>query len=93
MSSWDEGFQPRHVSVRFLSDEIGELFSIVSVAKGRSSFLKKRTKKLLSIWCVPPANDRAPMDKSFLLLFFKKEALAYLRKSSISSITFSGCSN
>jgi hypothetical protein len=40
--------------------------------------LKKRSKKLLSLWCVPPAIDWAPMDKSFLLLFFKKEALPSL---------------
>jgi hypothetical protein len=39
--------------------------------------LKKRSKKLLSIWYVPRAADWAPMDRSFLLLFFKKEALAF----------------
>jgi hypothetical protein len=49
------------------------------VARQRSSsFLKKRTKKLLSI------GTRVPPDKSFLLLFFKKEVLpscSYAAKS------------
>jgi hypothetical protein len=38
---------------------------------------KKRSKKLLLIWFSgAPAVVRTPMSKSFLLLFFKKEALA-----------------
>jgi hypothetical protein len=44
--------------------------------KGRSSFLKKRSKKLLIIGaCVgEPITDRSqPSEKSFLVLFFKKE--------------------
>jgi hypothetical protein len=45
------------------------------IDEGRTSFLKKRSKKLLPVWCVPPATDWAPMDKSFLVLFFKKEPL------------------
>jgi hypothetical protein len=46
-------------------------------SKKRSSFLKKRTKKLLLIG---PAVETAarPIHQSFLLLFFKKEALAYI---------------
>jgi hypothetical protein len=48
--------------------------------KASSSFLKKRTKKLLSVPRVrttagAPAKQ---MDKSFLVLFFKKELLAFL---------------
>jgi hypothetical protein len=39
--------------------------------EGRPSFLKKRSKKLLSIGSV------ALMVKSFLVLFFKKELLPY----------------
>jgi uncharacterized lipoprotein YmbA len=42
-----------------------------------SSFLKKRTKKLLLFWRALPGR-RATACKSFLLLFFKKEALAFL---------------
>ena len=44
---------------------------MVGRAKASSPFLKKRTKKLLSVW-------RAPTDKSLLLLFFRKEVLAFL---------------
>jgi hypothetical protein len=45
----------------------------------KSSFLKKRTKKLLPL--VPRTGDarcakRRHQEKSFLLLFFKKEALS-----------------
>jgi len=42
--------------------------------------LKKRTKKLFPVWRVPQANDWVPMSKRFLLLFFKKEALAFFSK-------------
>jgi hypothetical protein len=46
--------------------------------------LKKRSKKLFPVWGVPPAGVRAPKGKSFLLLFFKKEALlAFLRLSTL----------
>jgi len=48
--------------------------------KGRTSFLKKRSKKLLLITSSLPfkwANRVQPLtDKSFLVLFFKKELLA-----------------
>jgi hypothetical protein len=51
--------------------------------KGRSSFLKKRSKKLLSIAFGRMARKGPRMkpetDKSFLLLFFKKEVLPSLR--------------
>jgi hypothetical protein len=40
------------------------------------SFLKKRTKKLLRLGRDSPATPRQRR-KSFLLLFFKKEGLAY----------------
>jgi len=45
--------------------------------EGSSSFLKKRTKKLLfalNAYCYYPA--RRPTVKSFLVLFFKKELLS-----------------
>jgi hypothetical protein len=50
-------------------------------SEGSSTFLKKRTKTLFpgaSHEAVPPAVAEAPTDKSFLLLFFKKEALPSL---------------
>jgi hypothetical protein len=43
--------------------------------EGRSSFLKKRTKKLLFVGRRAGRTGAAPMSKSFLLLFFKKEVL------------------
>jgi hypothetical protein len=42
------------------------------------SFLKKRTKKLLFVWSRAGPTGAAPMSKSFLLLFFKKEVLSFL---------------
>jgi hypothetical protein len=51
------------------------------VTKRSSSFLKKRSKKLLLMargFRSASANTRLPMtDKSFLVLFFKKELLAF----------------
>jgi hypothetical protein len=44
------------------------------------SFLKKRAKKRLTFGLVLPKH-RATAEKSFLLLFFKKEALAFFRRS------------
>jgi hypothetical protein len=44
--------------------------------EGKASFLKKRSKKLLSIGRplrAPIADRSQPGDKSFLVLFFKKE--------------------
>jgi hypothetical protein len=41
--------------------------------EGSGSFLKKRTKKLLRVWAEPIRKGRSQTDKSFLLLFFKKE--------------------
>ncbi len=46
-----------------------------------SSFLKKRTKKLLLIG-VPGPRPRTPIVKSFLVLFFRKELLLLLLLSS-----------
>jgi hypothetical protein len=43
--------------------------------KGSSSFLKKRTKKLQLLLSRDVATPMAQGVKSFLLLFFKKEAL------------------
>jgi hypothetical protein len=42
--------------------------------------MKKRTKKRLSVWVsgAPAVVRTQATDKSFLLLFFKKEALAFL---------------
>jgi hypothetical protein len=45
--------------------------------KGSGSFLKKRTKKLLSLGYVLPASPRQNR-KRFLLLFFKKEGLSHV---------------
>jgi hypothetical protein len=42
--------------------------------KESGSFLKKRTKKLLPVGARTAVH--APMDKSFLVLFFKKEPLS-----------------
>jgi hypothetical protein len=48
-----------------------------SFKQGRGSFLKKRTKKLLVLDPVDGAPP-GPYGGSFLLLFFKKEVLAFL---------------
>jgi len=52
--------------------------------EGSASFLKKRSKKLLSLGraalspgTVPVERAARPRDKSFLLLFFKKEVLSF----------------
>jgi hypothetical protein len=49
--------------------------------EGSSSFLKKRTKKLLliaaSVRSQLAASVLPAIDKSFLVLFFKKELLSY----------------
>jgi hypothetical protein len=44
-------------------------------AVGRRSFLKKRTKKPLRVWARCIRRGRSQTNKSFLLLFFKKEDL------------------
>jgi hypothetical protein len=44
----------------------------------RSSFLKKRTKKLLQQCARSSREDRSQNGQSFLLLFFKKEGLPFL---------------
>ncbi|WP_139333942.1 MULTISPECIES: hypothetical protein [Acidiphilium] len=48
--------------------------------QGRIFFFvnKKEAKKTLLIWARARENARAPESESFLLLFFKKEALPYL---------------
>jgi hypothetical protein len=46
--------------------------------KQGGSFLKKRTKKLSDLGAAP-VEPSDPMNKSFLLLFFKKEDLRLLR--------------
>jgi hypothetical protein len=55
------------------------------VKQESSSFLKKRTKKLLflELFAVPLMSDRRQgrRIKSFLLLFFKKEGLASARSA------------
>jgi hypothetical protein len=46
--------------------------------QGSISFLKKRNKKLLFSWAPRPMQRRfARKNKSFLVLFFKKELLLY----------------
>jgi hypothetical protein len=44
-------------------------------AKERSSFLKKRSKKLLALLASASPEKLGPGFKSFLVLFFKKELL------------------
>jgi hypothetical protein len=44
--------------------------------KGRCSFLKKRTKKLLPV--TPDISASQPREQRFLASFFKKEVLAFL---------------
>jgi hypothetical protein len=49
----------------------------VFAKEGSSSFLKKRTKKILLCYVMRPARSaRIPKNKSFLVLFFKKELLS-----------------
>jgi hypothetical protein len=52
----------------------------VSKTRASSSFLKKRTKKLLLIG-VSGRRPRTPIFKSFLVLFFKKELLPFFSES------------
>jgi hypothetical protein len=52
----------------------------VSGFEGQESLLfceQKRSKKTLLIWAHGGSNAHAPESKSFLLLFSKKEALAF----------------
>jgi hypothetical protein len=44
--------------------------------EGRTSFLKKRSKKLLQIWLRRLRGGSAQTRKSFLVLFFKKAPLS-----------------
>jgi hypothetical protein len=44
--------------------------------EGSSAFLKKARKKLLLVWTVLVKAPGTRIDKSFSLLFFKKEALS-----------------
>jgi hypothetical protein len=46
--------------------------------EGSASFLKKRSKKLFfaGAWAVSPPAPMAQIQRSFLVLFFKKELLA-----------------
>jgi len=56
--------------------------------QGSSSFLKKRTKKLLPYWLTRPARSvRIPKSKSFLVLFFKKELLPFSLLAAATSTT------
>jgi hypothetical protein len=48
-------------------------------------FLKKRTKTLLFVWAEPIRRGRSQTDKSFLLLFFKKEVLSAAVSASASA--------
>jgi hypothetical protein len=63
---------PREAGKRAIEVNIGGVEEFHE--KERRSFLKKRTKKLLYFWRVPVAVS-ATANKSFLLLFFKKEDL------------------
>jgi hypothetical protein len=46
-------------------------------AEGSASFLKKRSKKLSVLGALARLSPKPPVKESFLLLFFKKEALAF----------------
>jgi hypothetical protein len=52
---------------------------ILVEGKGSSSFLKKRTKKLLPVGLALLGEASAKTDESCLLLFFKEEDLAAAR--------------
>jgi hypothetical protein len=45
----------------------------------KAFFFEKKTKKLLQVWARTSPKDRSQTNKSFLLLFFKKEDLALAR--------------
>jgi hypothetical protein len=66
---------------RIIGSFLKRTFCFVNRA-GRSSFLKKRTKKLL-VLCRALLRQRATASRSFLLLFFKKEALALSSRGTI----------
>jgi hypothetical protein len=71
----------RHSIAMLLTDKIlkpapARVGSDIPAKQGSSSFLKKRTKKLLLCWLTRPARSvRMLKNKSFLVLFFKKELL------------------
>jgi hypothetical protein len=50
--------------------------------EGSASFLKKRSKKLLSVKVLGPARGEANEQSFFASFFSKKEALAYLPSAS-----------
>jgi hypothetical protein len=52
--------------------------SLAGKRDGRKQFFfEKKNQKTFPGWHVPPAGALAPNGKSFLLLFFKKEALPF----------------
>jgi hypothetical protein len=64
---------------------IGLLQKLGEGREGSGSFLKKRTKKLLPVGARSFAGGTRQMDKSFLLLFFKKEALPFMLQALINA--------
>jgi len=50
---------------------------VLDIRKAKCSFLKKRTKKLLLFWAWGCFTSSVYVRRSFLLLFFKKEALSF----------------
>jgi hypothetical protein len=55
---------------------LGMWAQLAEEKKGRSSFLKNGSKRLLRIQvCVPPERAATALSKSFLLFFSKKKAL------------------
>ncbi len=64
------------------SEETPDLSVALAAKQASSSFLKKRTKKLLFYWPTRPIRlTRTETNKSFLVLFFKKELLASLKRN------------
>ena len=56
--------------------------ALLGVCRGYDpcSFLKKRTKKLSFLWTAALIKHGSQMDRSFLLLFCKKEVLVFIRQ-------------
>jgi hypothetical protein len=46
--------------------------------EGSSSFLKKRTKKLLPVQCAPTFRPRQPIEQKFFGSFFQKRTASFL---------------
>jgi hypothetical protein len=52
-------------------------------AKEAVTFLKKNNQKTFANWAPGGENSKVQISKSFLVLFFKKEALAFFRFAAV----------